>query len=109
MQDKSSDPGLYRKLQEPFASSAEAQAAFKAFLDEAYELRVKHRIADVQLTVSASTLTETGDESALIVIAHYGDAERAEQMCAWALGFEHAEREERIGSMLLPVGRKAKR
>ena len=95
-----SDPQLFRELDQPFASVDAFNEALLAFMEEAYELRKKHRITDVHMIVSAQVLDSDGNESARITNAHFGDTERAESMCAWAMGREHAEREERVAGFL---------
>lgn len=93
------NPKRYRELSEPFASSEEADAAIKAFMDDVEQSRVKHKVRDVYLVIGGSAMYESG-EGEFITRGLFGDEGKAEMMAAWALGHESACRQERITGVL---------
>jgi hypothetical protein len=90
------DMNVYRKLQEPFATVAEANAAIEKFLEELYELRVKHRLKDVLIAVESSVIYEDGAEGSPIAYAFYGDQTNAEKVAAYVFGRISGDRQEAI-------------
>jgi len=102
--DKISDPANYRKLSEPFASAAEANAAIQAFWSEFYELRNKHRIADAMVVVQTSYVADDGGEAVGVMSMHAGDWIHRESMAAFAYGQAVSDRQQQIGKMLSSSG-----
>lgn len=106
---KPKDPGLYRKLSEPFESDEAANAALLAFQDELYELRVKHRIKDLAWVAEINIARPVdGDDDSecefpAIVSNHYGDSMRSASLFAYAHG-EAVVRHERAVAEFRAVG-----
>lgn len=94
------NPGLYRRMSEPFASAEEATAAINAFFDDLAALREKHRIADVHVIAKTNAIETDGEEHVSISRYHLGDALHAESMCAYAYGAETQARKALITSLL---------
>lgn len=88
---KTKNPKLYRELSEPFASFDVLNAAISAFVDEVYELRVKHKLPDVTLVISGNVALDADDETSTATYAHFGNPDRAVQMLAYALGREEEQ------------------
>lgn len=93
------DPELYRRMSEPYADLDAANDAFNGFFKELYDLREKHRIADVHIVASVPIMTADG-ETASLVRFHIGDSMKAESMLAYAFGSEQAQRESEVLRML---------
>ena len=64
------NPKLYRELSEPFPSSEAAEAAYNAFLEELYELRKKHKIANVNFVLGISYVGAEGEEGEVFMPGH---------------------------------------
>ena len=94
------NPGLYRELSTPYASVDEANKNLKAFWDDLAEIRKKHRIADLQVVIRVSALSEDGEEGVSIIHGGYGDQTKWESMLAYAFGMESAYRQERTAELL---------
>jgi hypothetical protein len=95
--EKINDPALYRRLQEPFGTVQEAEAATVEFFEGVRKLREQHRIPDTYCTAMFSYLGEDGEETIGIMSHLNGDANRAIQMLAHALGREQRRMDELIG------------
>lgn len=100
------DAKLYRAMSEPFPDVEAANAALGAFFEELYELRRKHRIADV-LAVVQFSVVEDERESARIIHLQIGDQLRAAAMAAFAFGACEAEHEALIGEIVAGAKRRA--
>ena len=59
--DPINDPALYRKLSEPFADAATADAAYAAFFTDVRAARERHRLPDVVLIVAYNVTTPDGE------------------------------------------------
>lgn len=104
------DPANYRKLAEPFPDSESANGAINAFWEELYELRNKHRLANLHVTISVNVAYPEGEVPVMVTL-HMGDALQALPMAAWAFGHEKASHEDVITAALaqsLRAGRKRK-
>jgi hypothetical protein len=67
------DPKKYREMCEPHKDAEAAQAALEAFGAELYELRCKHRIADVFWVGEVRALVEDGAEVSLMTVGNVGN------------------------------------
>lgn len=94
-----SDPGNYRKLCEPFASMADVNTALEAFWEEFYELRNKHRFADVLVVLRIPVMAD-GSEGVVHTKLYAGDEGYAENMSAFALGATSVERQEATARLM---------
>lgn len=90
------DAGMYHKLSEPFESTELCQSALDAFFDELYELRVKHKLADVSVIVQ----TSIRDSGTVMWSAHCGSDQEKETMAAWHFGQMQADRQDRVRKAL---------
>ena len=97
-------PATYRELSVP-KPPEQAQQDWEAFCNAVYELRVRHRIPDLYLVARVLVQYEEGGEGVAHTRAHFGDELQAEQMVAWAFGYEQAERQQRIASVALEASR----
>jgi len=82
-QRSTSNPELYATLSAPFETTAEAQAAMVAFLDDVRVAREKHRIGDM-LVVPVVTSNEAGGK-AIPMVAYFGDQRLAVRVTTEAL------------------------
>ena len=95
---ESQNPEIYRECCTP-KPPEQAQTDWDAFCQAVYELRVKHRIPDIDLLARMVIQYEEGEGQAM-THAHFGDELQAEPMIAWAFGYEQSQRQERITSLL---------
>jgi hypothetical protein len=94
-----SAPATYREMNQPFAGPEAAEAAVNGFYRELYDLRVKHRLADVYVAIRVPV--DYGDSEGVVHAgAHIGDPFLAEAMTAWAFGYEQSQRQERTAEIL---------
>lgn len=79
------DPELYRELSKPYATSAEAEAATHAFLEEVIALRAKHRVPEI-LVAAAAYVVEgpDGQASTLTNIVARGNSNTSALLAAAA-------------------------
>jgi hypothetical protein len=104
------DPKMYREMSEPFASIDECNAALKAFFEELYELRKKHGIRDLYYITAGSYLGPDGkDECQFITPSMCGNPLMAENMAAYAFGYEQAERQRETDRLLNVARERGKR
>jgi hypothetical protein len=103
-QGKWSDPALYRELSEPFASSAELEIAGNQFFEELRELRRKHGVPDVYVSLKAAYLADDGDEVSSLMHAGFGNEAEWETMVAFTLGQVQSNRQERTAKLLRQTG-----
>jgi hypothetical protein len=90
------DPGLYRRLSEPFPTVEAGNEAIQGFFRELRELRAKWKLPDVYCVVMGNAVHPNGSEGKFIISAHNGSAAEAEAMIAWAMGYEQSLRQDRI-------------
>lgn len=95
-----SNPGLYRKLSEPFPSKEAANEALRKFNEELSALREKYRLADVHVLVQINAITESGEEGIFNSEMGFGDQRLVGTMLAMSLGREQARRESEIATLL---------
>lgn len=93
-------PDNYRKLCEPFESLQATEKALEAFWEEFYELRNKHKIADVLIIYRVNCLDSDGVEGVVTGKFHCGNVELSEGMSAMAYGQAVVERQERMARNL---------
>lgn len=84
-----SDVEMYAEMVNPFKSAEHANSALTAFFDEVYELRCKHKLANVSVIVKDSI---SDDGSEFMCNAHFGNELEREAMAAWHLGRSYGER-----------------
>lgn len=94
------DPANYRAMLEPHGSVDEANAAASAFFDGVMELRKKFRLPNVLVVADVHYLAEDGEEIIGRLSSMIGDAVHAEDLAAYAHGYETARRQERHSAML---------
>lgn len=99
------DPGLYRKLSEPFPDANAMNSALNAFSEELRSLREKHHIADLIVISCASYIDGTSEVSA-IHASHNGDPMMALPLLAHAYGAELERHKNMIESLATPKRRK---
>lgn len=88
---RTDNPGLYRKMSEPFSGADEANAAVKAFFDDVEAAREKHRIADVVVGVNIKVIYNDGEEGIGGSMMNLGDIMQAQLIAAMLLGQYQAE------------------
>jgi len=74
------DPALYRKLSEPFASSAEAIKAIELMERELRTIREEYKIPNFAVAFSLSYFNESGTEVEVSGSITCGDETKAEWM-----------------------------
>lgn len=103
-----SEPGLfdadnYHKLNQPFESADDANAALEAFWEEFYALRNKYKIPDVLVVFRLMCRTKDGDVAELFGSLNAGSEMYAESLAAWGYGRESAQRQERMARIISQV------
>jgi hypothetical protein len=93
------DPANYRAMLEPHESVDAANEAANAFFEGVAELRKNHRLPNVLIVADVHYLAEGGTETPGRVSSFLGDVLHAEELAAYAHGYETARRQERIGAM----------
>ena len=96
----SSDPGRYRRLQEPFENAEALDVAIEGLHRELGALREKYKIPDIYIVFSANAMTSDGAEGQFMSTLQFGSGERGEALAAYAYGLESARRQERIAAAL---------
>lgn len=94
------DPSNYRKIREPFATSAEADAAVDAFQAGLKKLRDECRIAEVFCIVEAPYLTDDGSETSAMARLHHGDQLKAVILASYGYGIETAAHDSLVEKVL---------
>lgn len=94
--------GRYLEMQKPHESIGELDSAMKSFFDDVLRSRVKHGIADVHVIILANALAADGQIGTMQSSAHFGLDLNAEPMCAWSLGREQRQRQDRIAAAIGP-------
>ena len=84
------NPDLYEKMQLPYEAESAFIDAGRAFLEAVRKLRVKHRIANVCVVISA-TATVDGKPQSFIMHTAYGDRSKFVPLLAFALGKNEQE------------------
>ena len=97
--ERTSNPGLYRRLCEPHDSVEAANADMRAFVEAISELREKHRIPEVVLICEVVAIRD-GGEVIVQTGMEWGDMAHHEMMVARALGQIQGERQQRISDAL---------
>ena len=95
-----SNPGLYRKLSEPFPSKEAANDALEKFQQELSALREKYRLADMHVLVQINVITESGEEGIFNSEMGFGDQRLVGTMLAMAMGREQSRRESELATLL---------
>lgn len=95
-----SNPALYAKMSEPFASADEANAAFKKFLDGVQRLRIKHGIREVATVVRDSWRVNDDEAQECITTSFNGSEYNRVDMLAWALGKAQKDANARVASII---------
>ena len=90
-------------MSEP-VSIGEAETRLKLFFDELYDLRNKHKIADVYV-VARLNVTSSDGEGPITTCMHCGSDLEREGMAAFALGFERSQRADRIINIMDHAGK----
>lgn len=101
--DGFNDHETLRKVSVPFASCEEAEAAWKAFFEEVYAARVKHKITDVLLVGSFNAMMD-GEEGGLFAMSSMGSVERTASLSAWAFAQCQKTHEERLAKLVRSGG-----
>ncbi len=102
------DPQNYRTLNVA-APIATVEQRINDFYEEFYTLRNKYQLPNVYVIVRANVLYEGGEEGVVTSRLMAGFEANAEEMTAWALGYEQSQRQERIARILLDAGASLKR
>lgn len=93
-----SDAAVSRECSQP-KSQQQAAQDWDAFCEELYELRRKHRIAELY-TVGQQPIVDQENEGVVHGAAHFGDQTKREAIAAWAFGFESAQRQAAIAKIV---------
>ena len=88
---KANDQKTWRACQEP-KTEAECEAAWKAFAEDVYAARAKHKIPDVLVVAKLLVVYDDGEEGVGYSRLICGSQLEAEPMASWALGNAAAER-----------------
>ena len=86
------DADNYAEMMKPHADAEAADTTLKAFFQELYELRNKHRLANVSVIVSDSV----SGSGCFYWSGHCGDENQREAMAAWNLGNSSSARQDAI-------------
>lgn len=93
-------PDNYRALCEPFPNKSAAEQAVTEFWEALYELRNKHRLADVTAVIAFNVLSDEGEEGQMMISMHAGNELMQEPMLAKAFGNAQAQRQDRIATAM---------
>lgn len=93
------DAANYRAMLEPHESVDAANEAANAFFEGVAELRKKHRLPNVLIVADVHYLGEDGADAEGRLSSFLGDSNHAEELAAYAHGYETARRQERISAM----------
>lgn len=94
------DADNYQRCCAPFETGDEANAALEAFWSDFYDLRNKHRIADVLITFRVQVRQQDGQVAELFGSMMAGSELYQEALAAWSLGKASADRQAMIGRMV---------
>lgn len=84
------------KCYEPFADVDAANAAVSGFMQDLYELRLKHHISDVLVTIRDSVISDEDIIGTVMLHSRFGNETTAEVMAAYTLGRVSEERQQMI-------------
>lgn len=98
------NPGLFRRMAEPFPNVEAANVAVEAFWDEFAALREKHKVTNVYVIVESPYLADDGEETGMCLCGMIGDSQKSEAMTAYAFGRESAKRQENISRIVKAAG-----
>jgi hypothetical protein len=85
----------YHQLTSPVTPDT-ANDRMNEFFKDIADLRQKHGLPDVHVTVRQNVLTESGASVPGLCTVHYGDANFALQMCSYAMGMAQGESQKLI-------------
>ncbi len=94
------DPENYHQMSIPFETRAEADKELELFFEGVSELRSKHKIADILLTVYGSSKTSDGETVNFIGGYFWGNSLNEPVMAAHAFGRTQAEYKEKIAKLI---------
>lgn len=97
--DRTSNPGLYRRLSEPHESVEAANAAIREFDSAIAIIREQYRIPDVIVICGVIAMRDQVEIDAQVTLT-YGDSAHHEIMIARALGQLQGERQRRLTDAL---------
>jgi hypothetical protein len=86
------DAGAAQHCAKPFESSDEANAAIQAFIEDVYQARLKHRLANVCVIIR----DEIAEVGPFHTKGHFGEELFVESMAAWHFGQAQSERQAMI-------------
>ena len=87
------------ECQRPFPDDDAANKALKVFFEELYDLRVKHKVANVLVAVSDQYIAD-GEPRGFMHSTMFGQFACEEQLAAFAFGRAQSVREQTIGDLL---------
>ena len=94
------DNDSLERCRRPHENGEAAEKAFQAFNAELYDLRVKHGISDVLVTVQDSYLDDDGERVSIAISSMYGNSLMEEPLAAYAFGCAQSRRQQHIGRLL---------
>lgn len=100
MNERTTNPTLYRELSAPFEKTEDANAALKAFFAAVEEARKTHRIPDVVVLCEVNSISDAGEEVRGSASANYGDAANVTPMLAREYGASRERDEQRLALMI---------
>lgn len=95
-----SDPANFRKMSEPFATSADADKAVDAFQAGLKKLRDECRIAEVFCIIEVPYLLPDGGEASAMARLHHGYQLKAPVLAAYGYGIETASHDAMIARLI---------
>jgi hypothetical protein len=100
MNERTTDPKLYRELSAPFDKAEDANAALSAFFRAVDEARKVHRIADVVVLCEVNTIGDGVVEVRGSASASYGDMANVTPMLAREYGASRERDEQRLAAII---------
>jgi hypothetical protein len=94
------NPARYRRLAEPFSSSAAAHDAMNAFFAAVGKVREEHEIPDVVMGVRVGYISEDGEFLEFAASLNLGDSSKAEAIAAFTFGQMSHARETAVAEAL---------
>ena len=92
-EDRIEDPGLYRRLSEPFPSFNAANDAINAFNVDLRAIREKHKIPDIVFVIAVSAIGDDGDVGDFVLGGGHGDGLKDESLFAYGFAKAQSERQ----------------
>lgn len=99
MSDKINDPGLYRRMSEPFDDAAESNAALSSFFEAIEKLREEHGIPDVLVLCEVNVMID-GAETRGSARLMRGDSSAFLPMIARVYGEERQRYEDNMARLI---------